>query len=243
MSVLNQINRLQGNIAASLSEVKAKGVAVPETSTSDNLPALIKQISVGDAVYATGRRLNVVFPAAGWTLSGGVYTQNIAANVTANDKGIAQILLSDDLYTRLGEMDADENVKRVVLQNGSVLVELAELPEVDLTLEISIINGLSASSKAALMCLDAKPFVITLEANAWTQSGDSYTQTVTVDGLTDGIVFGDILLNDDDSIAENELIEVKAVTKFEVLNGSITVICFGYPPEIDLHYFIKLFKE
>lgn len=45
MSIKSQIERIKGNVDASLSAVKSKGVAVPTGSTSDDLPALISSIS------------------------------------------------------------------------------------------------------------------------------------------------------------------------------------------------------
>lgn len=45
MSIKSQIERIKGNVDASLSAVQSKGVAVPTGSTSDDLPALISSIS------------------------------------------------------------------------------------------------------------------------------------------------------------------------------------------------------
>lgn len=45
MSINSEIERIKGNVAASLSAVQSKGVAVPSGSTSDDLPALINSIS------------------------------------------------------------------------------------------------------------------------------------------------------------------------------------------------------
>lgn len=47
MSVQSQITRLKNNVAASLQAVAAKGVAVSEDATSDDLPSLIAEIVSG----------------------------------------------------------------------------------------------------------------------------------------------------------------------------------------------------
>lgn len=223
-STANAENTLQGTVGYSADGEKFIGTA-----------------SVS-SLYATGRKETVIFPVSGWTASGDVYTQSVAANVNG-EKAITQILLSEDVYTRLSELEADSNLVKVEVLSGSVRVTIAEKPEVALKMEIAIINGLAASSKSALMCLDGEGFVFALRANAWTKSGNTYTQTRAVDGLTDGIIFGDALLDDEDSTAETELAEARTVAKFEVSNGSIKAICYGYPPEKDLQYFIKVFSK
>lgn len=49
MSIKSEITRIQNNVSASLSALQEKGVSVPSSATSDNLPGLIAQISGGDA--------------------------------------------------------------------------------------------------------------------------------------------------------------------------------------------------
>lgn len=192
--------------------------------------------------YATGRRLQVTLPVSGWAVSGTGYAQTVAANVNG-EKAIVQILLSDDGNNRLAELEADDALQSVTLQNGRILVKIAALPTVPLILDIAIINGLSANSKAALMSLDSKSLSFTLRADLWAQTGDSHIQSVTVEGLTDGTIFGDVLLDDEDSAATDEMYNARCVGKFEHTGNVITAICYGYPPEIDLHYFIKLFNK
>lgn len=194
-------------------------------------------------LYATGRKIPVALPVSGWNEVDGVYSQTVTAAVSATDKAIAQILLTDDdLETMTAELAADENLIKVDLCSGYIQVEIAELPEVELSLEVAIIEGLAASNKAAVMCANGETRSFILTADAWVESGEYYTQTVAVDGLTDGITYGDILLPDD-SNASREIAEALKVGKFVTANGSITAIAYVYPPKVDLQYFIKTFKE
>lgn len=196
-----------------------------------------------DDMYTTGRKITVLLPVSSWIMNDGVYTQTVIGNVNSFENGFAQVLLSDDSETRSKEVAADEQLSRVELLDGSITVESLELPEVSLTLEIAIINQLTSSSKSAIACTNSKHFAFTLNADDWSKSGETYRQSVTVSGLTDDIVYGDVLLEDDDSVSVDIISEARAVSKFEVTAGGIEAICFDNPPEKDLNYIIKLFNE
>lgn len=60
MSIKSQIERIKGNVDASLSAVKSKGVAVPTGSTSDDLPALISSISTQSGGVSGGQPYNLL---------------------------------------------------------------------------------------------------------------------------------------------------------------------------------------
>lgn len=241
---VNVVKLANGEILVDMSPATATAATVLEGYTAFGADG---NLIIGTASlcksYATGRKITLTLPVSEWIANGDVYTLNVAETVSASDRGMAQIILSDELDTRLLELEADENLIRVEMLNGSVLVEIAELPEVDLTLEISILDELTASTNAALMCLDGKPFMFTLRADSWILSEDIYTQTVIVSDLTDGIIFGDVLLGDDDKVATEEMRQARNVSKIEVSNGSITATCYEHPPSVDLCYFIKIFNE
>lgn len=193
--------------------------------------------------YTTGRKLVVTLPLSGWIQNGDVYTQSVAADVSATDEGITQIILSDDTNTRFLELDMDDKLSKVELLDNNILIEVTELPEVTLSLEVSIINGLATSDRSSLMCLDCKGFAFTLSADAWIDDGDSYVQTVTIAGLSDGIVFGDVLFDNDDAIAIKQIYESKNIARFTVMDNSIKAVRYSCPSDIDLQYFIKLIME
>ena len=56
MSVQTQIDRISGNVSAALSAIAAKGVTVPDGSTSDALAELIASIQAGGGgiIFSTG---------------------------------------------------------------------------------------------------------------------------------------------------------------------------------------------
>ena len=241
---VNIIRLANGETLIDMSPATATADKILENYTAFGADGnLIRGTASANNFYATGRKITITLPASNWTGSGEVYAQSVSANVSDSDKGIAQLLLSDDLNTRVAEIEADENLTKVDLRNGYVQVETSEPPEIALTLEIAIINGLAASSKAAVMCLNGKQLEFTLSKDAWTQAGEVYTQSVAVDGLTDDITFGELLINDDDSEAKKEIAESRNVGKFEIANGNITAFAFGYPPALDLHYFITTFNK
>lgn len=240
---VNKIHLANGETLIDMTSATATASTIIEGFTAYGADGeLIRGTASADS-YAKARKITVTLDPSEWTDCGDVYAQNVTANVSANDEAIAQILLSDDdLETMTAELAADENLIKVDLCSGYIQVEIAELPEVALSLEVAIIEGLAASNKAAVMCADGKTRSFILTADAWVESGEHYTQTVAVDGLTDGITYGDILLSDDNS-ASREITEALKVGKFETANGSITAFAYVYPPKVDLQYFIKTFKE
>lgn len=50
MSIQNQINRIKGNVDASLLKLQEKGVSVPADANSDQLPELIEQVKTAAGV-------------------------------------------------------------------------------------------------------------------------------------------------------------------------------------------------
>ena len=50
MSVQSEINRIKGNVTASLAKIAEKGVTVPDGANSDNMAALIDAIEAGGGV-------------------------------------------------------------------------------------------------------------------------------------------------------------------------------------------------
>lgn len=241
---VNIIKLTNGQTLIDMSQATATADKIFENYTAFGADGeLISGTASASNFYAAGRKITITLAASGWTASGDVYAQSVSADVDESDEGIAQVLLSEDSDTAIAEIEVDENLITVDLCNGYVRVETSVPPEIAITLEIAILNGLSDSSKAAVMCLDGKSLVFTLSAEAWTQTGECYTQSVTVDGLTPGIAFGDLLLNDDDGEARKGIAASRSVSKIEIANGNITAFALGYPPDSDLQYFIKTFNE
>lgn len=50
MSVQSEINRIKGNVTASLAKIAEKGVTVPDGANSDNLAPLIESIEAGGGI-------------------------------------------------------------------------------------------------------------------------------------------------------------------------------------------------
>lgn len=184
----------------------------------------------------SGRKLRVIFPSTLWEKTGDVFSQSVAAEVNG-EYSIAQVLLAADELTALQQIEADGTLQKVELRAGSVYAEISELPDVPLTIELSIINGLAASSPAAVLSLSSANYAFKLMADSWVQEQGLYVQTAAVPGLLDGIVYGDALFDN------CEFAEAIKVGKFEVLAGGIKATCYGAPPDIDISYFVKLFEE
>ena len=139
------------------------------------------------------------------------------------------------------ELTIADCITKVVLNNGSVKVHISEKPSINITLEIAIIDGLTSATKSSLLTMNSEQFSFTLTKLGWSETDGTYSQTIQLDVNASDIIFGDIMLSDDTSIAFEELTQSNLVSQFIVSNGSITAIALNQAPTVDLHYVIKRF--
>lgn len=113
MSINSEIERIKGNVAASLSAVQSKGVAVPSGSTSDDLPTLINSISTqGIASFAYNLLDNSDFTnpinQRGQTIYNTTGTYTFDRWLMATDTGSGMVNVGDGyiaMYTSSGYVD------------------------------------------------------------------------------------------------------------------------------------------
>lgn len=100
MSVQSEINRIKGNVTASLAEIAKKGVTAPDGANSDNLAPLVRAISAGGGDYVIGS----VTPASDYgTLAIGTIKDTTAVNYPL-EFGLAICVEAADLKTTDGAL-------------------------------------------------------------------------------------------------------------------------------------------
>ena len=201
---------------------------------------IIGQASIND-MFAKGRKVYTVLKSSDWVQSNGEFVQTAQADVLESEYGIAQVSLSSSYDILVDELLIADCITKVVLNNGSVKVHISEKPSINITLEIAIIDGLTSATKSSLSTTNSEQFSFILTKLGWRETNGTYSQTIQLDVNASDIIFGDIILSDDTSIAFEELTQSNLVSQFIVSNGSITAIALNQAPTVDLHYVIKRF--
>ena len=201
---------------------------------------IIGQASIND-MFAKGRKVYTVLKSSDWVQSNGEFVQTVQADVLESEYGIAQVSLSSSYAILADELVIADCITKVALNNGSVKVHISEKPSINITLEIAIIDGLTSATKSSLLIMNSKQFSFTLTESGWNETNGTYSQTIQLDVNASDIIFGDIILSDDTSIAFEELTQSNLVSQFIVSSGSITAIALDQAPTVDLHYVIKRF--
>ena len=201
---------------------------------------IVGQASIND-MFARGRKVYTVLKSSDWVQSNGEFVQTVQADVLESEYGIAQVSLSSPSYILDDELPIADCITKVVLNDGSVRVHISEKPSINITLEIAIIDGLTSATKSSLITTNSEQFSFTLAKLGWSETDGTSSQTIQLDVNASDIIFGDIILSDDTSIAFEELTQSNLVSQFIVSNGSITAIALNQAPTVDLHYVIKRF--
>ena len=201
---------------------------------------IVGQASIND-MFAKGRKVYTVLKSSDWVQSNGEFVQTVQADVLESEYGIAQVSLSSSYAILADELVIADCITKVALNNGSVKVHISEKPSINITLEIAIIDGLTSATKSSLLTMNSKQFSFTLTELGWNETNGTYSQTIQLDVNASDIIFGDIILSDDTSIAFEELTQSNLVSQFIVSSGSITAIALDQAPTVDLHYVIKRF--
>lgn len=196
-----------------------------------------------DSFFAKADRFTVNLSAANWAASDDGYIQTVNADVSATDNLICQIVLSDDYDTACEELEAEDCLSAVTAYDGYLTVSFSEQPYLDLALELVKIDDLTAATKNAVMCVASKQLAMSLSADAWQASDDVYTQTVDLDITADDIIFGEALLSDDETVAVEEIEQMRYVTQFVQADNNITAVCYFQPPGANLTYLLKIFEN
>lgn len=200
---------------------------------------IVGQASIND-MFVKGRKVYTVLKSSNWVQSNGEFVQTVQADVLESEYGIAQVSLSSS-YDILDELPIADYITKVVLNNGSVKVHISEKPSINITLEIAIIDGLTSATKSSLFTMNSEQFSFTLAKLGWSETDGTYSQTIQLDVNASDIIFGDMILSDDTSIAFEELTQSNLVSQFIVSSGSIKAIALDNAPTVDLHYVIKRF--
>lgn len=200
---------------------------------------IVGQASIND-MFVKGRKVYTVLKSSNWVQSNGEFVQTVRADVLESEYGIAQVSLSSS-YDILDELPIADYITKVVLNNGSVKVHISEKPSINITLEIAIIDGLTSATKSSLFTMNSEQFSFTLAKLGWSETDGTYSQTIQLDVNASDIIFGDMILSDDTSIAFEELTQSNLVSQFIVSSGSIKAIALDNAPTVDLHYVIKRF--
>ena len=201
---------------------------------------IVGQASIND-MFAKGRKVYTVLKSSDWVQSNGEFVQTVQADVLESEYGIAQVSLSSSYDILADELLIADCITKVALNNGSVKVHISEKPSINITLEIAIIDGLTSATKSSLFTTNSEQFSFTLTKLGWRETDGTYSQTIQLDVNASDIIFGDIMLSDDTSIAFEELTQSNLVSQFIVSSGSITAIALNQAPTVDLHYVIKRF--
>ena len=201
---------------------------------------IIGQASIND-MFAKGRKVYTVLKSSDWVQSNDEFVQTVQADVLESEYGIAQVSLSSSYVILADELVIADCITKVVLNNGSVKVHINEKPSINITLEIAIIDSLTSATKSSLFTTNSEQFSFTLTKLGWRETDGTYSQTIQLDVNASDIIFGDIILSDDTSIAFEELTQSNLVSQFIVSNGSIIAIALNQAPTVDLHYVIKRF--
>lgn len=215
----------------------ADGVRMVGTATAQNF-------------YPKAKRVEVTLPASGWVLSDGVYTQQINVDVAASDNPFVQCVLSEDYDTAVAEMYAMQFVERVQTFDGYIIAScvsdtgMDEPPEIDLTISLVTVEGLTQTTMAALACVSAKQIAVPVLASGWTWDGLTYRQTVVADIQATDVLFGDVLLSMDPTAAMDELAQMPRITDILPGNGSLEFVCYDTdgngPPTVDITLLFKV---
>ena len=203
---------------------------------------IIGQASIND-MFAKGRKVYTVLKSSDWVQSNGEFVQTVQADVLESEYGIAQVSLSSPSYILDDELPIADCITKVVLNDGNVRVHISEKPSINITLEIAIIDGLTSATKSSLFTMNSEQFSFTLTKLGWSETDGASSQTIQLDVNASDIIFGDIILSDDTSIAFEELTQANLVSQFIVSSGSITAIALDHAPTVDLHYVIKRFVD
>ena len=201
---------------------------------------IVGQASIND-MFAKGRKVYTVLKSSGWVQSNGEFVQTVQADVLEGEYGIAQVSLSSSYDILADELLIADCITKVALNNGSVKVHISEKPSINITLEIAIIDGVASATKSSLLTTNSEQCSFTLTKLGWRETNGTYSQTIQLDVNASDIIFGDIILSDDTSIAFEELTQSNLVSQFVVSSGSITAIALNQAPTVDLHYVIKRF--
>ena len=201
---------------------------------------IVGQASIND-MFVKGRKVYTVLKSSDWAQSNGEFIQTVQADVLESEYGIAQVSLSSSYDILADELLIADCITKVVLNNGSVKVHISEEPSINITLEIAIIDGLTSATKSSLLTMNSEQFSFTLTKLGWSETDGTYSQTIQLDVNASDIIFGEIILSDDTSIAFEELTQSDLVSQFIVSSGSIKAIAFDNAPTVDLHYVIKRF--
>ena len=201
---------------------------------------IIGQASIND-MFAKGRKVYTVLKSSDWVQSNGEFVQTVQADVLESEYGIAQVSLSSSYAILADELVIADRITKVALNNGSVKVHISEKPSINITLEIAIIDGLTSATKSSLLTTNSEQFSFALTRFGWNETNGIYSQTIPLDVNASDIIFGEIILSDDTSIAFEELTQSNLVSQFIVSSGSITAIALDQAPTVDLHYVIKRF--
>lgn len=226
-------------LAKGITAHDATGTKITGTATAQNY-------------FAKARRAVITLPASGWALANGVYTQQVSANVTANDSPFSQCVLSADYATAVDEMREMQWIEKIETYNGYIIAScfdcpgMAGRPDIDLTISLVAIDGITEAALETIACANAKQITVTAPASGWEWDGHIYSQTIAANVQAGDVLFGDGLFSADLSAALEEVAQLPRMTDILPGAGSLTISCYDTdnsgPPDVDISLCFKVFS-
>ena len=107
-------------------------------------------------------------------------------------------------------------------------------------------NGIQTRTRVQSPSMSSEQYTVTFSNGAWTSSGGYYKQTKTVTGLAASYAVSpdiDVSLSGTDSESDASLIDAfSLVSVAQTATNSLTLLCCGDPPEINLPVTVRVFK-
>lgn len=226
-----------------------KGAKIDETiSTVLNGQAGLQGVSVNgseitpDANNKVNLSLPNVLQTTG-TSTSDVMSQNsvtVALGTKANTSDLSIVAISGSY----NDLSNKPTIPEVLQTTGSSTINVMSQNAVTMSLSSKVDSSSLATvaTSGSYSDLSNKPtipsvanYTVTLLSSGWTGSSAPYTQTVSVSGiLSTDKAFGDIVLSDDTTTAQNQMTNWAYVSKMVTSNDSITATCLESKPTIDL---------
>ena len=249
---------MTGSLGPSLyAKAKRVDITLPASGWTQDGQTLYNNITDSDDGTVTDGYANIVEGASVYestdTSNDGIYTQRMAADVTASDHPFVQCVLSADYDAACDELHQFNLITKIETFDGYVVATYqndggdCEAPDIDITVSLLIVEGVSEATISKLWCVDSKQITVDIPASGWILNNGIYTQTVDANVSANNILFGDAMLSMNMNIATNELKQQVRIDDLIPGDGTLTFVSYdieGYgPPESDLTVLLKVFER
>lgn len=243
------------SIPSLYAKAKRVDITLPASGWSQDGQVLYNNITDSEDDTVKDNYTNIVEGASVYestaTSNDGIYTQRVVADVVASDHPFVQCVLSADYDTACNELHQFNLITKIETFDGYVVATYQNnggdrsCPNIDITVSLIIIEGVSKATISELWCVDSKQIIVSIPASGWTLNNGIYTQTVDANVSVNNILFGDGILYMNMDVVTNELEQQMHIDDLIPGDGTLTFVSYdiaGYgPTKSDLTVMLKVF--